>query len=114
MVKKAELFVNRGRENASPLQSDKKTLDDWELTHMRKDGSNPFNQILLNSIGDAANDIKGRASRINTTEIFESQNDLKSELGRQNEFALDNQTHDGLWEENFFETLEGLLTELVQ
>lgn len=59
-------------------------------------------------------ELKGRASRINTTENFDSQSELKSELERQNKLEQECLKDEGPWDEDFFNALELLLTDLVK
>ena len=70
--------------SANSQQHDKKPHDDWELENPRKEVSSLFKHSLLSQIGDssAGLDQKGRDNRINTTENFDSQSELKTELGR--------------------------------
>lgn len=122
-----EQLVNKAAEMASKTSDselstspspEKKPLDDWEMTSntRTKDELNPFTQILFSSIGDGANsDMKGRDSRVHTTENFDWDSELKEDLGRQKEEPemVKTETEDGPWDEDFFRTFEVLLKDLV-
>jgi hypothetical protein len=56
----------------------------------------------------------GRATRINTTENFDSQSELKTELGRQNELEEVSLEDEGPWNEDFFAAFEALLRDFMK
>lgn len=85
-MSEAEQLVAEERESE---KFDKHSLDDWELTQVRKTVSNPLTKTLLGAIGDGPTETKGRTSRINTSENFETQSELKSEIGRYPDFAVE-------------------------
>jgi hypothetical protein len=116
LVHKTSVMAAKSRQGEICCPSEKKPLDDWEVSSKRNSTSNPLTQILMTAIGDGGDlDDLRRISRINTEDIG-LPSEFKFELGRQN--SNDLQTSDyappeSPWDEDFFTLFEVMLRELI-